>query len=44
MFVDNCVCCDVDLDPHGKRIGSLGLSYSYFYREIDRGLVNRFVI
>ncbi len=30
MFVDNCVCCDVDLDPHGKRIGSLGLSKSYF--------------
>ena len=30
MFVDNCVCCDVDLDTHGKRIGSLGLSYSYF--------------
>lgn len=31
MFVDNCVCCDVDLDPHGKRIGSLGLSYFLFF-------------
>ena len=31
MFVDNCVCCDVDLDTHGKRIGSLGLSYFLFF-------------